>query len=180
MGRASETHPDAAGAQAEAVDVPVDGPVLEGRVKWFDPAKGFGFIVADDPAYTDGADIMLHISILRRAGLSGADEGARIVFTPARRDKGWQVVVLYHVDAPRIAAVTAMGERAFEPVTVKWFNALKGFGFVQREDQSEDIFLHIVALREIGLDNVAPGMRMRAAIGAGQRGLHVLALKRPE
>lgn len=177
MGRGMDTDDTAADPDADANVEASPGPILHGRVKWFDPAKGFGFVLADDPEHTGGSDIMLHISVLRRAGLSCADEGARIVFTVARRDKGWQVATLQHVDPPKIEALTALGEQAFEPVTVKWFNAVKGYGFVQRDGQNEDIFLHIVALREIGLDQVAPGQTLRAAIGQGQRGLHVLALK---
>lgn len=79
------------GAEASAVQ-------LTGRVKWFDPGKGYGFIVPDDPGQTGLKDILLHVTSLRQAGRESAPEGATIVCTAARRPKGWQVAEVIEVD----------------------------------------------------------------------------------
>ena len=54
-----------------------------GTVKWFDPAKGFGFIQPD----SGGADIFVHISAVERAGLSSLNEGQKVSFDEERDPK---------------------------------------------------------------------------------------------
>ena len=54
-----------------------------GTVKWFNPAKGFGFIQPD----SGGADIFVHISAVERAGLSCLDEGQKVSFDEERDPK---------------------------------------------------------------------------------------------
>ena len=54
-----------------------------GKVKWFDPAKGFGFIRSDG----GGPDVFVHISDVQRAGLSTLNEGERVSFDIAQ-DRG--------------------------------------------------------------------------------------------
>ncbi len=71
---------------------------LTGRIKWFDPGKGYGFIVPDDPGQTGLKDILLHVTSLRQAGRETALEGATIVCTAAKRPKGWQVSEVLEVD----------------------------------------------------------------------------------
>src|ERR1700761_5249722 len=72
---------------------------IEGHVKWFDAAKGYGFIVPQDSAMTSQRDVLLHISSLRDLGRDTAAEGARIHCKIARRTKGWQVIEIDHLDA---------------------------------------------------------------------------------
>ena len=52
---------------------------ISGRVKWFDPAKGYGFIVPDDPDQTDLRDVLLHVTSLRQCGRETALEGSAVV-----------------------------------------------------------------------------------------------------
>ena len=75
----------------------VEAVRIAGRVKWFDPGKGYGFIVPDDPSLTDMKDVLLHVSSLRDAGRDSAPEGAPITCDCARRPKGWQVTEVHEL-----------------------------------------------------------------------------------
>ena len=60
--------------------------------------------------------------------------------------------------------------------TVKWFNAEKGFGFVELGDGSGDAFLHIGVLQNAGHDVVAPETKLKVQVGQGQKGRQVTAV----
>src|SRR5476651_12692 len=76
-----------------------DTVAISGHVKWFDAAKGYGFIVPQAPSQTGQRDVLLHISSLRDIGRDAAHEGASIGCKIARRAKGWQVIEIEHLDA---------------------------------------------------------------------------------
>ncbi len=54
--------------------------------------------------------------------------------------------------------------------TVKWFNATKGFGFIQPEDGSKDVFLHISAVEGAGLQSPADGQKIQYELESGRDG----------
>ncbi len=150
---------------------------VAGRVKWFDAAKGYGFIVPDGGE----ADVLIHVTVLRRDGFSSLREGARVVAEAQRRDRGLQVLKVISVaepeagyappPAPARTRAQAASVGGFEIVIVKWFNRTRGFGFLSRGEGTEDIFVHMETLRRYGFVDPKPGDSMLARFGPGPKGL---------
>ncbi|MCZ4367145.1 cold shock domain-containing protein [Sulfitobacter dubius] len=149
---------------------------LEGVVKWFDPLKGFGFVVAE----AGGADILLHVNVLRNFGQSSVADGARVTVRVQQTDRGAQAVEVLAVTPPSEppAAVVEfagfdpdqLATAVFEPARVKWFDKAKGFGFANVFGCAEDVFLHIDVLRQSGLCDLQPGEALAMRVIVGDRG----------
>ena len=156
---------------------PLDLSEMAGRIKWFDLSKGYGFIVPDE----GGADVLLHVTVLRRDGFQAAQEGARVVCEVQRRAKGMQVFRVVSMDEttavhpsqlqPARTHSQVVAKGGFEIVIVKWFNRIKGFGFVSRGEGTDDIFIHMETLRRYGIAEVKPGDSLLVRFGDGPKGL---------
>jgi CspA family cold shock protein len=102
------------GFEYDGVDAQDDSVRISGRVKWFDPGKGYGFIVPDDPSQTDLKDVLLHVSSLRQHGHDHALEGSVIICDAVRRPKGWQVASVVELDASSAAPAPPERRRLFD------------------------------------------------------------------
>lgn len=157
---------------------------LTGTMKWFDATRGFGFLVSDQVQ----GDVLVHFSVLKEHDRRSLPEGAIVECLVAEQERGLQARRILSIDVSR--AVTPDSGRgrgsaadrvdpaallddagAFEPVRVKWFNRLKGYGFlVREEDDSEDIFIHMETVRRGGLPDLTPDEPLRARIATGSKG----------
>ena len=176
-------HPEAVGDVTDETAVSVIE--LTGVIKWFDVSKGYGFIVPDNGL----PDVLLHVTCLRRDGFQTAYEGARVVCEALQRPRGLQAFRIISMDEstavhptqmpPARTHVTVAPTSGLERAQVKWFNRLRGFGFLTRGEGTPDIFVHMETLRRFGITELRPGQFVLVRFGPGPKGL-MAAEVRPE
>ena len=147
----------------------------KGIVKFFNPQKGFGFIVRDD----GGEDVFVHISAVEQAGLTDLADGQPLEFTLV--DRGGRISATnLRIEGEPMAVERSSGSGDRGPQrqltgekatgTVKFFNAMKGFGFIQRDDGQPDAFVHISAVERAGIPTLNEGDRLEFELEVDRRG----------
>ena len=163
---------------------PTSADVVEvsGSIKWFDPSKGYGFVVPDE----DPSDVFLHGNCLRDAGFQTAYEGARVVCEAVRTTRGLKALRIITMDnstavlpwqLPQRTHLVVFPESDWEKAVVKCFNRPRGFGFMTRGPQTPDIFVHAETLRRFGFAELRPGQSVLVRYGRGSNGLMAAELK---
>jgi cold shock protein len=166
-----------------------EGAPIRATVKWFNTAKGFGFVTPEDGS----PEAFLHLSALKQAGFESVGEGAGMVVEIGQSPKGRQVLRVIEVDnsiarapAPRMrpgpgpggpgmgggmggAPISTEGAIDVDGV-VKWFSSLKGYGFVSPNDGGKDVFVHITILRNAGVETLMPGQPVRMKVVTARKG----------
>jgi len=154
-----------------------DASHVSGHVKWFDPGKGFGFVVADE----GGPDILLHANVLRNFGQGSVADGALIEVRVQQTERGVQATEVLSIEPPGVSGEPALADfeevdpailaaAVLEPARVKWFDKAKGFGFANVFGKPEDVFVHIEVLRRSGLADLQPGEAIGLRVIDGKRG----------
>ncbi len=150
---------------------------IAGVIKWFDASKGYGFIVPDNGS----PDVLLHVTVLRRDGYQTAYEGARLICECVQRQKGHQAFRIVSMDEstaihpaqmmPPRTHVSVTPTSGLERAQVKWFNRLRGFGFLTCGEGTPDIFVHMETLRRYGMTELRPGQFVLVRFGPGSKGM---------
>mgnify|MGYP005843101685 CR=1 FL=1 len=151
---------------------------VSGHVKWFDPARGFGFVEVDD----GGPDVLLHANVLRNFGQSSVADGVAVDVIAQKTERGMQAVEVIRILPPEDPGPTGLEDidtlpaevvmaSPLHPARVKWFDRVKGFGFANIFGCARDVFLHIEVLRQSGFSELDPGEAVGLRIVEAQRGL---------
>jgi CspA family cold shock protein len=162
------------------------GLPVRGQVKWSNASKGYGFVQLSDGT----GDVFLHATALGGIGLSALQPGETLEMRVALGQRGPQVAEVISVDSstaapsrhPRASFGSASDRRSLEASaqemgTVKWYNAMKGFGFIVRDSGGRDVFVHASALERAGIAALNEGQRVFLGVAEGRKGLEAASIQ---
>jgi CspA family cold shock protein len=152
------------------------GPPVHGVVKWFSPDKGFGFVELSDGS----GDAFLHGSVLAQSGMNAVQPGEKVEVRVGPGHKGPHVTEVLSIDSSTAVpmasrrssaqATTLNGPSVEETGTVKWFNADRGYGFIAPNSGGKDVFVHVSALEQSGIEGLSEGQPVVVDVVEGRKG----------
>jgi cold shock protein len=162
------------------------GPAVQAVVKWYNPDKGFGFVQLADGS----GDAFLHVSVVERSGHDNVPTGATLEVRAGPGAKGPQVTEILSVDSSTAQQELPRRARPERPTypsadqatveesgTVKWYNAMKGFGFIASDRGGKDIFVHVSTLERAGITGLTEGQRVAIDVTDGRKGPEAAGLR---
>jgi CspA family cold shock protein len=162
------------------------GPPVQAVVKWYNADKGFGFVQLANGS----GDAFLHVSVVERSGHSSVPPGATLEVRAGPGPKGPQVSEILSVDSSTAQQEPPRRPRPERPMypqadraaveesgTVKWYNAMKGFGFIASDRGGKDIFVHASALDRAGITGLTEGQRVAVDVIDGRKGPEAAGLR---
>jgi cold shock protein len=170
QGREVDAGPELSGLEANVKVFQVTG-----FVKWFDVARGYGFIIPDSGM----PDVLLHLSCLKRDGFDAPLEGTRVTCEAVERQKGYQCLrvlaadtstAIHPVERPSRTHATVAPSSGWVRAKVKWFNRTRGFGFLSEGDGKPDIFVHMETLRKTAIPELQQDQWLYVRFGEGGKG----------
>ena len=147
--------------------------VKEGELVWYNERKRYGFVKIDD------TEVFLHRSTLDRFGLVRLLKGDRVTVSLTVNEHGEVIQDLLRVDRPVNPAPPAASEPADGEMraVVKFFNDIRGYGFVTAEDIAEDVFVHSRVLNDCGFHSLIQGQKLLIKVDDAGKGPQVQAVR---
>jgi CspA family cold shock protein len=161
-------------------------PTVWGKVKWYNALKRYGFVELSDGS----GDAFLHASALAGISVDALQPGVTIEFRTAPAQRGVQVTEVISVDSstaapprpPRKSSRSPLDRQPLEASvqemgTVKWYNVVKGFGFIAMDSGGRDVFVHASALDRAGITGLNEGQRVFVGVAEGQKGPEAASIR---
>jgi cold shock protein len=170
-----------AGGSAASADELATGTTVEAVVKWFNPEKGYGFVELRDGR----GDAFLHLKTLRLIGRETLPSGAKLRAVVTNGARGPQVARVIDVDVSRVVERPERAPRRPFPDAstaieltgkVKWFDGVRGFGFVASDDFGKDVFIHVTTLSAAGASRISEGQAVAMRVVETPKGREAIAI----
>ena len=147
--------------------------VSEGELVWYNERKGYGFVRIGD------TEVFLHRSTLDRFSLVRVLTGDKVTVSLTVNEHGGVKQDLLRVDRPISPAPPAASEPEDVELraVVKFFNDIRGYGFVTAEDIAEDVFVHSRVLNDCGVHSLMQGQKLLIKVDDAGKGPQVQAIR---